>query len=53
LHARREQEAKILADLTDWQLVEIRRTMHLREIPVDPESDGNEASQWERLWPNC
>ena len=45
LQSRREQEAKTLANLTGWNLGEIRRKM---DIVEDPGSESE--SWWERLW---
>jgi hypothetical protein len=44
VRSRREQEAKTLAELTGWNLEEIRRKMKIDE-PVKPEK------WWENLWP--
>jgi hypothetical protein len=45
LTERHEREARTLADLTGWELAEIRRRMRLgRPVPEE------EASWWEKLW---
>jgi hypothetical protein len=47
LRDRQEADARRLADLTGWELAEIRRKMSLRGQPAA----GEEESWWERLWP--
>jgi len=46
LRRRREADATRLADLTGWDLAEIRRKMGLRGQPA-----AEEESWWQRLWP--
>lgn len=46
LRARQEADARRLAELTGWELAEIRRRMELRGQPA-----AEEESWWERLWP--
>jgi hypothetical protein len=50
LRERHEADARRLADLTGWDVAEIRRKMGLRGVSgsADP---GEEKSWWERLWP--
>ncbi|HUP48371.1 MAG TPA: DUF2330 domain-containing protein [Thermoanaerobaculia bacterium] len=45
LAERQEADARRLAELTGWELAEIRRRMELRGNPAP------ERSWWERLWP--
>jgi hypothetical protein len=47
LAERHEQEAKTLAELTGWQLSDIRKKMNLDDIPKTSES-GNQW--WEKIW---
>ncbi|HEX2165540.1 MAG TPA: DUF2330 domain-containing protein, partial [Thermoanaerobaculia bacterium] len=48
LAERRETDARRLAELTGWELSEVRRKMRLG----DPPPAAEEGSWWERLWPH-
>ncbi|MGH7806141.1 MAG: DUF2330 domain-containing protein, partial [Candidatus Binatia bacterium] len=47
LDERREREAKTLADLTGWELADVRKKMSLDEAKPTPAKDGK---WWEGLW---
>jgi hypothetical protein len=46
LDERREREAKTLADLTGWELADVRKKMKLDE----PKATPTEGKWWEGLW---
>jgi hypothetical protein len=47
LAKRHEQEAKTLAELTGWQLSDIRKKMNLDDTP---KTDGAGNQWWEKIW---
>jgi hypothetical protein len=47
LRERHEKEAQTLANLTGWNIGEIRRTMNIASLPV-----GEEKKWYQRLWNN-
>jgi hypothetical protein len=49
LGERRQADARRLAELTGWELTDIRRKMGLRATPAAAEEE--EESWWQRLWP--
>jgi len=50
VRARREKEAKTLASLTGWSLVEIRKTARLGDPAVTPASQSQDKPWWEKIW---
>lgn len=52
LRQRQDREAQTLADLTGWELADIRKQMRLGTAPVEPDPQGTSEPWWRALWPN-
>lgn len=52
LRERQQREASTLAELTGWDLAEIREEMNLGSTPSTPPEATSEEPWWRWLWPN-